>query len=463
MLKFNLVKTSKYIGISLLTVLLCNLIFALIYGFSYLIPKQDVINSLRQAQSTSVLKTPVDSIERSTTGWGIDYGTECVALSTGLKDKIKYAGVNNLKSRFYDGYLVSGSNKGVFDPCAGLTELLDSNKSSTQDSNLISYARNWWGMSVLMQILIWFIGLASAKTFLYICMVVSLITFYYLFSKQMNDYKVGILLLFPFVFFGDFQELHNSFPYSIFTIELFVMGLITLNLIRPDLYNSRKFLVSAIMMGAIYNFIFWLDFHIVLAFVPAVIFLNLYRREAFNSIFSKIFIFGFGFGFGFISTAVIKWVISFAIFGNEILLTIKDALNLRLGSDSMGVNQALSQYSNGFTGLPLSIRAIVVNTMVFASKFIDPRNASVIGITIFGSFYLFLFIYFIRKMKPTRYIALLEMLFASLVFLIPFGYYFVTPNHSFNHAVVTYRALLVSVGFILCFIYLSKNRSRMHG
>jgi hypothetical protein len=448
-------------GIALLTILLCNFVFALIYGFSYLIPKQDVIHSLQEAQATSVLKTPLNSIERSTTGWGIDYGTECVALSTGLKDKTTYSGFDKLKSRFYDGYLVSGANVGVFDPCAGLTQLLNLNESPTQDKNLISYARNWWGMSVLMHTLIWLIGLASAKMFLYIGMVISMATFYYSFSRQIGDYRVGILFLFPVVLFGDFQELHNSFPYSIFTIELFVMGIVCLNLIKPGHYSSKKFIISSTIMGCIYNFIFWLDFHIVLTFIPVLIFMILYRKETNLSIFNKMFIFGFGFGFGFIVTALIKWLISVALFGNEILLTIKDALNLRLGSDSLGVNQALSQYSSGFTGFPLSIRAIVVNTMVFASKYIDPRAASSIGITIFAIIYLFLLIYFIKKMSPIKNIKLSEMFFALLLFLIPFGYYFVTPNHSFNHAVVTYRAISISFGFLLSFMYISKIRPRI--
>lgn len=460
MLKLNMSKLGKFVGFSILAVLLCNLLFSIVYSFSFIIPKKELINSLQQSQNTSVLKTPTDSIERSTTGWGIDYGTECVALSIGLKDKVQYSGINKFKSRFYDSYLVSGQNNGVFDPCAGLVELINPDNPSLQDKNLISYARNWWGMSIVIQILIWLVGLATAKSFLHVVMIASIGFFYFRFTKVTKDYRAGLLFIFPLILFGDFQELHNSFPYSLFLIELFIIAYFTINLIEIKKYDALKFLVFAISMGSIYNFIFWFNFHMVLIFVPAMIFLILYRNEQMESIIYKVFTFLFGFGFGFIATAVIKWIISVAIYGNEVLETIKDALNLRLGSGTSGINQPLSQYSSDFAGLPLSLRAIVVNLMVAASKYVDPRNSSLIGILIFASLYLMIFLSFLWKMNPIKYISVKEFSYAGIIVSIPFIYYMLTPNHSFNHAAVSYRAIPIVFGFILGFVYLSKNRPR---
>ena len=460
MTKFNVGKLLRSIGFSVLTVLLCNVLFSLVYSFSFIIPKKDLINSLERAQLTSVLKTPVNSIERSTTGWGIDYGTECVALSIGLKDKVKYSGVEKLKSRFYDSYLVSGQNNGVFDPCAGLIQLINPSNSSMQDKDLISYARNWWGMSIIIQILIWFVGLATAKSFLYIGMIVSLGVFYYRFTKMVKDYRVGLLFLFPLILFGDFQELHNSFPYAIFLIELFIIAFFAIKLVEPDKYNASKFLIFSVSVGSVYNFIFWFNFHIVLTFVPAIIFLLLYRKESFNSIISKVFVFLSGFSLGFVATTVIKWALSVAIYGDEVLTTIKDALGLRLGSGTQGINQPLSQYSSDFSALPLSLRAIVINLMVTASKYIDPRNSSPVGVIIFASFYFIVLYFYFKRMNPVKNISAIEFICACAIAFIPFYYYILTPNHSFNHAAVSYRAIPVAIGFMLSFIYLSKNRSR---
>ena len=460
MVRFNMRKLLKFTGVSILTVLICNLVFSLIYGFSFVIPRENVIHSLQKSHESAVLKTPPNSIERSTTGWGIDYGTECVALSVGLKDKQKFEGLNKFKSRFYDSYLVSGHNKGVFDPCAGLLELINPTESSTQNSDLISYARNWWGMSILVQLLIWLVGLATTKTLLYGSMVLSLGYFYHKFSQASRDYKVGLILLFPLILFGDFQEMHNSFPYSLFFIELFLIAVVTINLVNLKKYSMMKFLIFAIAAGSIYNFVFWFDFHLVLVFVPSVIFLLHYRLTSFSSIFQKIFIFIYGFGFGFVVSTLIKWIISVGFYGNEILITIKDALSLRLGSESQGINGPLSEYSSNFSGLPLSLRAIVVNLMVAASKFIDPRNSSFIGIILFVSLYLFLTSLFIKNTKPFKNIKLIEFFYGLVIASIPFIYYFLTPNHSFNHAAVSYRAIPIILGFSLSFIYISKTRPR---
>jgi hypothetical protein len=53
----------------------------------------------------------------------------------------------------------------------------------------------------------------------------------------------------------------------------------------------------------------------------------------------------------------------------------------------------------------------------------------------------------------------IDYLAAAPVLFIPFFYYALTPNHSFNHAVLSYRAIPISLGFILSFIYLGKVKN----
>jgi predicted ferric reductase len=166
-----------------------------------------------------------------------------------------------------------------------------------------------------------------------------------------------------------------------------------------------------------------------------------------------------GYSFGFLITTLIKWLISIVVFGNEIWITIKDALGLRLSSGSSGLNGPLSDYSSTFSGLPLSLRAIALNFMVFASKFIDPRNASVIGILLSFTLIIIFIIVFIVRIGFHSNFTYLEYLAATPILLIPFFYYAVTPNHSFNHAVLSYRAIPISLGFILSLIYLGKIKN----
>ena len=91
-------------------------------------------------------------------------------------------------------------------------------------------------------------------------------------------------------------------------------------------------------------------------------------------------------------------------------------------------------------------------------KFIDPRNESLMGILI-GFTLILVLVYFYRK-KVVAYSTVSKREFFNTlpVLCIPLFYYLLTPNHSFNHAVLSYRAIPISLGFILSFIYLGKTR-----
>jgi hypothetical protein len=447
-------KILKYFSYALITVFICNIIFVALYSFSALIPKNSLIESLQKSQNSGVLKTPLNSIQRSSTGLGIDYGTECVAIAIGLKSLPVVNEKNRFIEPFYDGYLVSGANIGVFDPCSGLVEILNANNSGSEISQLNSYARNWWGMSILVHIGILFFGLATFKTYLYISTIILLGIFYYSFSNYFRDWKIGLYLLFPIILFGDFQELHNSFPYSLFTIQLFLFAWIALKLVVSKKYTTINFFVVSIILGSIYNFIFWYNFHLILTLIPVVIYLLKFRVESIGEICKKIFIFLSGFSFGFIVSTLFKWFIGIVLFGNEIWITIKNALGLRLSSGTSGLNQPLSDYSSAFSDWPLSIRAIVLNCMVFASKFIDPRNSNYYGLILVMTMIIFSIFRFLKPFGSYIKISRLEVFAFLLILSIPLFYYALTPNHSFNHAALSYRALPISLGFILSFMYL---------
>lgn len=451
----KVVKTGLY---SLVIVILCNLIFATFYSASTFIPKSKVIESLQKSQMNGTLKTPIGSVERSTTGLGLDYGTECAAISIGLKNTPKFPDTNKYLTRFYDGYLESGANKGVFDPCSGLVQLIDSQNQSLEDSDLLSYARNWWGMSVLIQLGILLFGLATTKIYLFIVMVLTLCFFYFQLTKYYHDWKVGLFLLAPFVLFADFQEQQNSFPFALFTLELFLFGFLIMYFLNKGTLSSRRLLYLSLIFGSVYNFIFWFNFHLVLTLVPILLFMALFRSESTKSIYSKISLFLFGFVFGFISTTLIKWLLSVAVYGDEVWKTIKVALDTRLGTS--GLNGPLSEYSSDFEVLPVPLRAIVINCMVAASKVIDPRNASLSGIIFIVAILLVLILYYLKSICFGRFFVGNELFSAFPVFFIPYLYYILTPNHSFNHAVLSYRAIPLSIGFLLALGYLSKTKRK---
>lgn len=198
---------------------------------------------------------------------------------------------------------------------------------------------------------------------------------------------------------------------------------------------------------------FWFNFHLILTFLPSVIYLTLLNKVSYRKIMEKITILLAGFTSGFIMTTFVKWTLGIVIYGGEIQDQIIKALEVRLSSNQNGLNSPLLNYTSGVDFLPVPFRAIVVNLMVYASKVIDPRSTSPITIGLILSILLTIGLYQLKN-SMFSFDTAKKYLFPALpIFLIPFFYYGVTANHSFNHAALTYRALPLTLGFILSLLY----------
>jgi hypothetical protein len=450
-------KLRNYVFPSLLILVVCNVIFSLIYVLAHWIPSESVITSLKSADQKSILKTPIYSVERSPTGAIIDFGTECVALSIGLTQNGKSKNKSQYFDRFYDGYNSSGINVGFFDPCSGLKTIIYQNSESLNNDQS-SYARNWWGISILLQSLILLFGLAFTKLILYISMILSIVLFFIVLNSFPNGKRLSLLIILPFVFLSDFQDLYQSTPYSISTIALFGSANLVLLFLKRPSFSTKRFLILAITLGSIYNFIFWLNFHLVLSLIPILIFLISFRLSRIELIYKRILIFLSGYIFGFIGTTIFKWIISSLLFGSEVFDSIKFALKLRLSSGTNELSEVLLNYLAGIPSLPAPIQAILINLIMFISKFIDPRYFSLLGLSLAVLAILVLSTIVLNRYAPTKNLKLSEVVSTFPIFLIPIFYYLLTSNHSFNHAGVTYKPFVLLLSFLMGFLYLGKVR-----
>jgi hypothetical protein len=435
---------------------ICNTVFVAVYVASAFIPSESVIRQLVTARDTGVLKTPEYSIGRSTTGLGMDFGTECIALGIGLRSNPNNVEVNQIWSRFDETYLAGEAKKNNWDPCAGLIDIISPGNEMQEDKNLSSYARNWWGMSIVIQVGVALFGLATFKTYLYIIMTILGFLLYRKFSQIMNNHTIGLFLLGPFVLTADFQDLYNVAPYSLFTIQMLLFGIIFIRVLQNQLNQKIRIFQYSILFGCVYNFMFWFNFHLILVFIPSLIYLVFLNKYSYKKILSCINVFLAGFVSGFLATTIFKWIIGFIIYGGGVSDQVIKALALRLSPSGGGLNGPLLNYSSSVDFLPIPLRAIVLNVMVYASKIIDPRYTSLWTIGLLISAFTLILIQLIRRFNFSFKSAYQYILPALPVSLIPFVYYAVTSNHSFNHAAVTYRAIPLTVGFILSIIYISQ-------
>lgn len=444
----------------LLIFISCNTIFIAMYFAAAFIPSDNVIKQLNNAFVTGVLKAPEYSVGRSTTGLGIDFGTECVALGIGLRSNPNENRADRLWSRFNESYLSAALNSNQFDPCAGLVEIIRPGNELKEVENLQSYARNWWGMSIVIQVGVSLFGLATLKSYLYGLMIISMLIFYQKFSKFMRNYAISFFLLGPFILMADFQDLYNVAPYSIFTIQMFLFGIILLNVMRRTENQEIRIFEISVVFGCVYNFMFWFNFHLIITFIPIVIYLICLGKFSQKQTMGKIINFLIGFISGFALTTVLKWGIAIVIFGGEVSDQVKKSLSLRLSTSQNNLNGPLLNYSSAVDFLPLPLKAVYVNFLVYASKFVDPRNTSVLTIILLLFVLILLISLFLKKINFSIISGYRELIPATPIFLIPFLYYMLTANHSFNHATLTYRALPLLFGLLLSLLYLSHLKDK---
>jgi hypothetical protein len=437
----------------LLLLIAANFCFSLLYLSGNFIDKPRLINQLRNAEISGVLTTPPWSIGRATTGWGIDYGTECIALGMNLSDdQYNHEGI---RTRFYDSYLQKGTNSPGLDPCGGLSDVLNNTKDRYPPG---TYLRNWWGISIFSQFMVIFFGLAQFKLIIGVLNLIAIALIFRNFSQRIktkNPFKTIFLLLFPFMALSDFIEIHNSFPHSIATLLMFCTVIGIERLTRKKNLGLTSIAFFAIISGAIYNFSFWiLPQNVLIMGVGALLLLGYSETIPFISILKQISVFGIYWIIGFIGSTIIKWIISLFLFGNEVTSGIRSALSLRLSQGNIGLNTPLQNYLGGLGGRPLWFNSILINYAAFFQKLVDPRYSGlilVVAIIVFFNLALgLLFISKIRKIvRSGNSYDLGIFAINAAVLLSPALYYAITANHSFNHATMTFRSIPISIGIFL--------------
>ena len=176
---------------------------------------------------------------------------------------------------------------------------------------------------------------------------------------------------------------------------------------------------------------------------------------------SNVHVFLVGFISSFAFTTLLKWIMGLIIYGGGVGDQVIKALALRLSPGKGGLNGPLLDYSSSVDFLPIPLRAIVLNVMVYASKIIDPRYTNLWTLGLLVSIAVFCLIFVLKKINFLFISAYRNILPALPIILIPFLYFAITSNHSFNHAAISYRALPLTLGFVLSLSYLSFLRKEI--
>ena len=452
----------KIIGGPILVLILLNSVFVALYSLSDFIPRNRVISEIHENFKSGVLKDPAWSIGRASTGWGIDFSTECIALGNNLQHP---KGISGVVAPFYDYYPIKSPNSPGLDPCSGLKDISNGGVISTSNNTAGNYYRNWWGISIFGQIAVAFIGLATFKLLLLILNILFFIKYLYdLIGGELSRRNVKFITLLgaPYLFFSDFFEVNNSYPHSVANLMMLLTGLSLSRVLGGNGFNYQKLMYFAIGAGSIYNFMFWILPQNALEIGLISIAICGIRLSWENKkIVSSSLIYVFSWAIGFISTTLIKWLISLALIGPKVYGSILGPLSIRISQGNAGLNQPLQDYLGGLGSRPLWLNSILINYAAALARVIDPRLAIVtitllvFAILIISYLKIVLHLLFSNRNFLSASVFIEEKRYLPFMLLgFPLIYYALTPNHSFNHATMTFRTIPLSVGGFLASSYL---------
>lgn len=159
------------------------------------------------------------------------------------------------------------------------------------------------------------------------------------------------------------------------------------------------------------------------------------ERDKVRNLIKEVIACSVAWGMGYVGLWAGKWVLATVALGDNILEDAKNAFIIRSSS---------SEYENTFNYM----QVIMKNVDMLIKK------------TYFIIFIAILCYFIWLAYKHRQSIHILSFIPFGLVCLFPFGWYFVTKNHSFGHYWMTYRILGIVVFSFICGYLACLNRKR---
>ena len=435
----------------MVTTLILLTAYSAIYSSRAIFPEDAYLFKISKMYNSGIIDDKVTS--RSPTGWLSDNATECLSLGVGLKNGPNFGDI------FLDSYAnpVDGYN-----PCGGLKSLAE---NKTADIAMGSYSRYWHGHATIIQWLTYFLGLPILKNLLWLLQFFLLVA---LFRKsiEISKSKRSSLniscLLFPYLAFSDFVDLHTSIThllssiFTLFTIFCFLKS-----------YTKENFVLGRIgaTLGSLYCFVLYglnpQNIPVLILSWGAIL-LIMSGMSPFLTL-RKVIIFIYAWGLGYVLTFISKWLFVLLFTDFNILADVKSQLNHRTSQNVSALSEGVAQHLEFASNYPTFIQAWIANAATFLIHVIDPRYAEryfvILFIVVFGLllFTVLFTLIWALKLKNSGFTLAILINMCSLLFLL--AWYAILSQHSFDHATYTFRSLVIWLGgFLATGFYVIFNR-----
>lgn len=341
-----------------------------------------------------------------------DYYTDGIILGTTLSNISKITLVNSLSNYYY---------RSTDFPLRDIKRYLNN-----ELINIENYSRYWNGYTIPLKVLLSFFNLSDVYLINYLFQNILIIVIcIFLYKKNLKMYIIPFI--FSLISMGS-MFIYKSLSYSIcFNIMLIFTIYI---LVKGQKLNKENIKYIFLIIGAATSYFDFLCFPLITLGYPMIIYFLLNKNISFSSL-KECFILLLFWSIGYIGMWFGKWLIASIFLNENIILEAYDEILLRTGNIYKGLN------INNFD-------VISLNFDIFINK---------LTLILFGYNVIFIIYKFIKnKLKLTK-INMFEILIYIIIAILPFIWYILTKNHSYEHAFFTYRILSITYFSIIIILY----------
>lgn len=428
-----------------LTYLIIFIILILVYIASLiitsLIPSSLIKEQVTKTSETLIKETNVGLIDLKVKNIYLDNYTVALminnAYSMDNKDPLSSSllvrknylpGITQIVYEDTSKELVSASK---YEKLDGVGELKDTVNGAITES--FEYARYWHGYLIILKPLLLFFNIEQIRIISTVLIITLSIYLLWIIYKKI-DKKTAILFLGAILFCEIFVlgwELQGQ-------LNIYIALIFSIVLLRNNKTGKKKNIYKLFFaIGSITNFFDFLTIPIITYAIPLMLYFKMESKEhkrTIKEIVELILKSGIAWVIGYALTWVVKWIIVDCIYDRNIIIkSIMQAqyrgLDLKFGYIQTIVNNLM--------GLGIIPMAVLIYLIAF--------NIFMISINV------------IKKINN------INNVFYIIVSLIPFVWYFVVREHSYQHAIFTYRTLYITIIANILMIsenLLSKNETK---
>lgn len=286
------------------------------------------------------------------------------------------------------------------------------------------YARYWHGYLIILKPLIYFLSLNSVRILNAVFQIVISGLVLLLSVKMTSDMKLGCALMAAIVVINPISTAINFQLAAVYNVTM--VGVLCILLFNKKLRENGNVYIFFLFLGILTVYFDFLTYPVVSLVIPMLTWESVNKNESVSSFVSvsKVIKYSLFWGIGYIGMWSIKWVLAtiFSGFEENIILDGYNQLVYRSGNRADESYSYLETVVNNVSVLviPAILLSMVIIIAVLCISYLIKLRLHTIIINAHISNYI------------------LAIVVAGIV---PFVWYFVAREHSYDHAVYSYRNL----------------------